>query len=370
MRVFLAGTSFDPSYGGPATSVASLARELAIAGIDVGVWAPDQSVHCLTSLEQYGIRCLRGTLRRASLDYGVTDIFHDNGIWRSHNHALSRQATELGVPRIVSTRGMLEPWSFHHKALKKRLAWSLYQMRDLQRATCLHATAKQEAVNLCRLGLGVPIITIPNGVDIPADAELQRYRTSIVGNKRKVALFLSRLNPVKGLRMLIEAWARIRPPGWTLNIAGPDERGHRAEIERLVLLNGLADDITFLGTIAPEKRGYVYATANLFILPTHSENFGMVVAEALAHGLPVLTTTGAPWAQLIAQRCGWWVAPTTETIAGALREATSCDVSTLREMGGRGREYVRVDYSWPVVARAMLDVYKSMTSPGSSAILL
>ena len=118
--------------------------------------------------------------------------------------------------------------------------------------------------------------------------------------------------------MLIEAWVRLRPEGWRLRIAGPDEAGHRAEIEALVIRHRLAGVVSFLGPVEGKAKTDAYRTADLFILPTHSENFGMVVAEALSYGVPVLTTHGAPWSELETERCGWWVEPTVDGILSGL----------------------------------------------------
>src|SRR5262249_44381126 len=156
------------------------------------------------------------------------DILHDNGMWLSHNHRIANLGARYNIPRVVSTRGMLEPWAMNHKWGKKRVAWSLYQRRDLKRAHCHHTTAEAECRNVERLGLGVPVRVIPNGVDLPEldsgtqHVEVEKMRRS----DRKKALFLGRIYPVKGLPMLIKAWARVRPQGWHLQIAGPDEAGH------------------------------------------------------------------------------------------------------------------------------------------------
>ncbi|GAG43150.1 unnamed protein product, partial [marine sediment metagenome] len=209
----------------------------------------------------------------------------------------------------MSTRGMLEPWAIRHKRWKKRLAWWLYQRRDLMRAACLHATAPSEAHNIRALGLGVPICMIPNGVDLPEiDPMAGGGRYEGPGHEgHKVALFLGRIHPKKGLPMLIEAWARIRPPNWVLWIAGPDESDHQTELAQRVVAASLSQVVLFLGPLDDPKKRSALLNANLLILPTHSENFGMVIAESLAHGLPVLTTTGAPWSMLPERGCGWWV---------------------------------------------------------------
>jgi glycosyltransferase involved in cell wall biosynthesis len=368
LRLFLAGTSFKPAYGGPALSVAMLANELAVAGVEVGVWAPDQSAPDAPQLREPMVRRLRGNSQQAVADFGQIDILHDNGLWWPHNHGLSALAKLRSISRIVSARGMLEPWARAHKAWKKRLAWALYQRRDLACAAAHHATSEQEATNLRALSLGVRVATIPNGVDIPSDEELIAARNSRRPPHTRTALFMGRLYPVKGLPMLVDAWAQARPEGWRLVLAGPDQAGHRAEIERRIAAHRLKSVVQFLGPIHPADRLRTYADADLFILPSHSESFGMAVGEAFAHGLPVLTTTGVPWPQIEGDRLGWRVAPTVESIRDALIEATECDEVALDDMGARGRELVRTRYGWPAAAKAMIGLYQSALETHHSPI--
>lgn len=361
MKIFLAGTSLRPSYGGPAYSVARLAVALADVGARVGLWTADQSVSSTPLISaREEVRLMIGKATEALAEFGAVDVLHDNGIWLPHNHQLAVLAAQRHVPRVVSTRGMLEPWAFRHKRLKKWLAWQLYQWRDLQRAQLLHATAAQEARNLEGFGLGVPVLMIPNGVDLPdiepGKAAARKARKA----RQQTALFLGRIYPVKGLPMLVEAWARVRPEGWRLQIAGPDEAGHRAEIERVVSAAGLNGVVSFLGPIEGEAKSGAYSNADLFILPSYSESFGMAVAEALAHGLPVLTTKGAPWPELAARGCGWSVAPTVEGIARGLCQSTSQDPAALRAMGARGRAWVAADFGWDAVANRFLDAYEQL----------
>src|SRR6266851_5654630 len=229
MRVFLTTTSLHPSYGGPAYSVCRLATALSDRGIRVGLWAADQSAATTPLLANPSpVARLAGTLAEALDRFGEPSVLHDNGIWLSHHHQLAVVAAQRRIPRVVSTRGMLEPWAMNHKRVKKRLGWWFYQQRDLKRATCHHVTAEAEARTVRRFGLGVEVRVIPNGVDLP----VVQPRTAAA--ESRTALFLGRIYPVKGLPMLVEAWARVRPQGWRLKIAGPDEAGHRAEVEKAV----------------------------------------------------------------------------------------------------------------------------------------
>jgi glycosyltransferase involved in cell wall biosynthesis len=254
---------------------------------------------------------------------------------------------------------MLEPWAWRHHAWKKRPLWWLIERRNLISAALLHATSEQEAISLRQRNLKSPIAVIPNGVDIPN----LPARTSKSG--RRTALFLSRLHPKKGLPMLIEAWARIRPKGWRLQIAGPDEANHRSALESLVHQAGLDTEIHFLGPLAGGAKTLAFIESDLFILPTHSENFGMAIAEALAHGLPVITTQGAPWPLLQTEHCGWWTPPDVDGLTSALQEATCMNHEQLTQMGHLGRILMRDRFGWSAVARQMLDCYQWLREDGT-----
>ena len=286
MKVLLTVASLAVSYGGPAVSVFSLGRALARVGCKVGVWAPDQSIREVSPTDD--IELLAGPWDRSLRTFGDVDVLHDNGIWLPHNHALAAVARASRVARVTSPRGMLAPWALNHKALKKKLAWWFYQKRDLASANMLHATSEAEGADIERLALGPRVVVIPNGVfwgDMPAP------RASPCVNGRRTALFLGRLYPVKGLPLLIDAWAKVRPPGWRLVLAGPDEQGHKAELEALIEKSGLGDVVTFTGSVAGKDKAELLSGAELFVLPSLSESFGMAIAEALAAGKPVLTTT-------------------------------------------------------------------------------
>jgi glycosyltransferase involved in cell wall biosynthesis len=299
---------------------------------------------------------MTGTEAEALADFGKTDILHDNGMWLPHNHRIAKLAARRGIARVVSTRGMLEPWAMRHKRVKKQAAWWLYQRRDLERACCHHATAQAEAENVQSLGLGVPVVMIPNGVDVP---EI-RCLSEGVNRKWRRALFLGRIYPVKGLPMLVEAWARLRPAGWVLQIAGPDEGGHRTQVEKAVRKAGLSEVVSFTGPVGGDAKRSIFLDADLFVLPTHSENFGMAIAEALAHGLPVLTTTGAPWSTLAQHGCGWWVDASVDGIMEGLKQATSLGSQVLQAMGMRGRELVRTQFGWEQVANGFITMYSQL----------
>lgn len=290
-------------------------------------------------------------------------LIHNHGLWLAVNHWASRFSRKHGIPMIIQPHGMLEPWALNHRALKKRIAMALFQRGDLHAAKALIATSHEEYSNIRKLGFRQPIALIANGVKIDF-ADNAVIRSLPRNGNTRTALFMSRIHPIKGLENLVRAWAQVAPPEWCLRIAGPDEEGHLQKIMRLVSELGIDKSFEYVGAIDTEAKSIIYRDADLFVLPTYGENFGVVVAEALAHGLPVITTRGAPWADLETFDCGWWIDIGVEPLVQALRAAMSLGDDELRAMGARGREYVR-RYDWDEIARQTEDVYRWVLGLGS-----
>lgn len=285
-------------------------------------------------------------------------LIHDHGQWLGNNRAAAKVSRDQDLPRIVSPRGMLSPWSLRYRRWRKRLAWLLFARRDLQSAQVIHATSELEARELRLLGVRSPIAVIPNGVEILSC----RICKHDLGYRR--ALFVSRIHPKKGLLNLIDAWSQINTEGWELLIAGPDECGHAKQVrERIAECR--AANVRVVGPVQGQAKQDLFSSADLFVLPSYSENFGVVVAEALAAGVAVITTHGTPWALLEQERCGWWIPPEVQHLRDALVEAMSMDVGELHAMGGRGQDVARRAFSWNAVATQMLEVYRWQIVGGS-----
>ena len=253
----------------------------------------------------------------------------------------------------MSPHGCLEPWALQHHGWKKRLALALYQKRVFSKAFMMVATARQELESIRQLCIGTPVAVIPNGVDMPSALTHLQVR-------ERVFLFLSRIHPKKGLPDLVTAWALVRQPGWRVVIAGPDEAGHLEEIRSQIEALGLGSDFEFTGLVTGDRKEALFAEADVFVLPTYSENFGIAVAEALARGVPVITTTGAPWEDIETWRCGWWVQPGVDGVARALVAAMNTSREELSEMGLRGVQLVKEKYSWDQIGRDALEAYQWM----------
>ena len=368
--------SLRKSDGGPTRTVTALCRELGRLGAQVELVARDRSDSAdsnlllppaewvTTTLVPNHRMPLVGSLVTTRFHAVARDrctrqrlqLIHDHGIWLPSNHASASLARELDLPLVISPRGMLEPWALGWRATKKRLGLALYQRRDLESAALLVATAEQEAENLRRFGIRQPIAVIPNGVDL-VGGEWPTATEAHAPRAVRHALFLSRIHPKKGLENLLMAWAKIQPEGWILQLAGPDEDGHLGDVLALAERLWIRDRVQYLGEFDDRAKWEVFRGADLFVLPSFTENFGVAVAEALSQGLPVITTTGTPWGDLQTFGCGWWVAPNEAGLQDALKEAFFMPPDRLVEMGKRGRDYVQ-RYDWSVIASQMLGAYR------------
>jgi len=366
------------SGGGPSMGIPAINNAMARLGVRCALVnvrtvpgelsLPEQGLVELVMVEGRGLRAGRLNwapgLKKAfeSKLLGMpADLVHSRGVWSLANHTAVQLALKHKRPLVITPHGSLTLWSFRHKGWKKRLAWAAYQKGDMQRATVVHATAQSEADDLRALGLQKPIAVIQNGVEIP---ELKTAPPS-GENRTRRALFLSRIHPKKGLLNLVEAWADLKPKGWKMVIAGPDEGGHRQEVEKALRARGIEGDFEFTGEVYGDSKWELYQGSDLFILPTHNENFGIAIAEAMACALPVLTTHGAPWGELEERSCGWWIPVGVDPLRKTLPKALALSDAERRAMGLRGRRLIEEKYSWDGVAKSMKTLYEWMLGGGN-----
>jgi glycosyltransferase involved in cell wall biosynthesis len=288
-------------------------------------------------------------------------LIHDHGIWLPYSGIIQRIAEKKGISLVTTIHGMLEPWALGFGRIRKQINWKLFQRSRLEANAFLHATSQEESENLRALGLNTPLALIPNGTDLPdlsSVKEVDRYQ-------KKVIFFLSRIHPKKGLLNLVEVIDRLRPVGWIVVLAGYDEGGYWDTIQKAIEKAGLDDYFQFIGPVSDQEKWSWYKLAELFILPSFSENFGLVIAEALASETPVITTQGTPWKDLLEYNCGWWVKAEVLDMAQALQEAVSLKEEELRVMGKKGRKLVEKKYSWPAVAARIENAYQWVLEGGT-----
>lgn len=371
MRLLHLTPPLTPTYGGPYESIRNLTGALAVAGTDVLVRMPyDAEALGYRDQWQAPMRC-EGTVRLAPLGYSPhlrrlvlddsADVLHTHGLWQHASWVALAWKQRTGRPHVASIRGMLEPWAWQHHAWKKRPVWTLWERRNLQTAALLHATSDMEVESIRARGVMAPVAVIPNGVHLP---ELPLDQVTVNPHSLRTALYLGRVHPKKGLPLLLQAWARVQPQGWRLRIVGPNEGGHRAELEQQVAALNLGDRVRFDGPLTGAAKAEAFRASELFILPTHSENFGIAVAEALAYRLPVITTQGTPWQGLESHACGWWIPVSIEGIAEALQAACASPPEQLAQMGQRGRQWMAEDFSWEAIAAEFLKCYRWLCGDG------
>ncbi len=374
MHVWLTIPSLANSRGGPSAVVQNLSEHLVSQDVRVSVLTCRASVGQSEALPRDDdVRVIRvpGSGRGkqgfgAMLEQGLFEhertVVHDFGLWLPANHSVAAACSALGVGRVCSPMGMLAPWALAHKAWKKRIAWWLYQHKDLRSASVLAATAEQERRDIRRRVPGKAVATIPHGVEIPGLSNLPSRNPQ---KNWRTVVFLGRIHPVKGLKHLLEAWRLVCPAGWKCVLAGPDEAGHRAELTMLLRSWDLGSVFEFSGMVQGTAKWALLRQADLFVLPSFTENFGLVVAEALACEVPVIASKGTPWSDLHEHGCGYWVDIGVGPLAEALRKATSLDDSERCEMGRRGRRLVVEHYCWPRVAELTRSVYEWTLSGGT-----
>ena len=357
------------SSGGRGLAALRYAEALATAGASVTVFATSPDIENLFEpTNSSAFRIINFPFRSSPLDSLIAnynaidrlcdqnrfDLIHLHGVWLPLFGAGAFVSHKRKIPFVISPHGCFEPWALSQKRTKKLIALNSYQGFINRAASMFFATATQEVESLRRIGVFQPIAIIPVGVDVgePPKRTLHEGKRSI--------LFLSRIHPVKGLLDLVEAWAQVRCPNWRIVIAGPDEGGHKSEIEKLIRCHGLESDFVFLGLVDGENKQACFTNADLFVLPSYSENFGISVVEALATELPVITTTGTPWRDLEIYRCGWWVKPGVAGISAALQSAMRTPPAELECMGQRGRQLIMDKYTLSKIGKDAFMAYEWM----------
>lgn len=368
MRVIHIVPAIAEEASGPSYSVTRLCEALIAQGLDTALaaldWAPTQSPPAFLKTFPLGWgprRLGRSPAMRRWLDGQARskrlDVLHTHGMWQMNAVYPGWTARSRRVDLVASPRGAFSEWAMRHGSAAKKVFWPLLQRPALAQASCFHATAATEWEDIRRLGFTQPVSIIPNGIDVPllSPKKPGGYRT---------LLFLGRLHPKKGLDLLLPAWQAVqdRFPEWRLLIAGSDtgygaKGGYLEDLLRVARKLGL-QRIEFVGGVYGLEKTQAYRQAELFILPTYSENFGIAVAEALAAGTPAIVSKGAPWEGLLARQAGWWSDIGLDALVACLEDALARSPENLEQMGLRGRRWMEAEFSWPRIGAQMADTYR------------
>ena len=377
MRIAFVLSYWADRFGGPVTIVKKQGRVLAGMGHDVSYWAPGGRADRQEAAGSEGLHVYRydwprswcrskGLARGLSASVQSFDVMDISELWLHPTYAAGRIAHAKGVPYILRPAGALEPWRLRNgcfRRLKKKMYLELMGRPAVERAACLQAASPQEVESFRQAGYRGPVTIIPAGVDLdlfePGDSsESDEFWPEL--KNRPVVLFMSRLSPEKGLDLLIPLWAEyVKSPARrdaVLVVAGPDYRGYGKTVARMIRECGAGSHVRMTGMVQGRRKLALLRRADVFVLPSYSENFGIVVAEALACGTPVITTTGTPWSQLQEVDAGRRVPPTRPELAEALGELLTMSASQRNAMGQRGRALIEAKYTWDKIALQFLKV--------------
>ena len=270
---------------------------------------------------------------------------------------------------IISPHGYLEPEKLKVSPRRKKVVLALFENRNLKSCDCLVACSEQEAISLRNFGLSQPIVILPNGVNESLVRKNPPNRNDLAFKLKydirlntRVLLFLSRIHPFKGLDLFLECILAIkdefRKNNWIFVIAGTNELSHERELKIFVESNDINDIVRFVGPQYGQDKVDAFDSADCFVLPSKGENFGIAVIEALARGLPVITTRTTPWKELEDLDCGWWIRRTKNDFINTLLKLFSKDENNLIQMGKNGIELVESKYTWPKVSQQSIQMYK------------
>jgi glycosyltransferase involved in cell wall biosynthesis len=367
-------------YTGPLRQLHRLAGEQQVAGIDVrvvttnangpqtlavpaGRWTEFEGIPVFYGRRLPGTDQLSwGAWRALAREAAHVDLIHVTALFNWPIVAAAASARRVGVRVIVSPRGSLDPEALVFSAKTKAWFFRFGGARALKEAAAFHVTSEMEREYVEAFVPGARTGLVPNGVTVPTDDDLTRWTSAPAA--APTVLFLGRIHPKKNLIPLVRAWAAVAPrhPDAKLVLAGPDDHGHRAEVERTVDAVGVAGSVRLVGPVGGEALSRLLANAVCLVLPSTTENFGNVVAEALAHRVPVIASTGTPWRGLHDRDCGWWIQPSIEGLAAAICDALATSAAGLAAKGDRGRRWMIEEFSWRTVARRMGDFYLDVVS--------
>jgi glycosyltransferase involved in cell wall biosynthesis len=286
------------------------------------------------------------------------DVVHLNGIYSFPTIPTLLACRLLEKPLVWSPHGALQATNEWKGANKQQLkkVWEKICSAVMPDRCVLHVTSEKEhATSLARLPNAAALV-VPNGTDVPESLPVRRWRPDGVLR----LLLLGRLDPKKGIENLLKALNQICDDAVRLDVYGTGDSSYAGSLVSLTNNLGLGDRVRFHGHVEAEEKTKVFQAADLCVMPSHNENFGMVVVEAFSHGVPVVASRGTPWAEIESRGCGQWVDNSPEELAKAIRWMRDND---LEEMGRRGRLWMKEAFGWDSVARRMNGLYRSVVWP-------
>lgn len=379
MRVLHVIPAVAARYGGPSTAIWHMTAALAKTGLDVEIATTDVDgpqnrvtrsdlpdaivpVHLLPGPTHKDLaRWLSNNIRNY-------DIVHTHSLWNRHVDAACSVARREQIPYVMRPCGMLSEYTWRQKRLRRRLYWWAVERKNVQGAATIHATSSGEREDVRRCGVKVPVVDIPLGMDSeafesPARPNWLREQCGAASGKLPIILFLSRLHPKKGvIDLLLPAFASLKTGAFLAIAGGVDdstpEYGEqvRVSIQKL----GLAHRVALLGAIRPSGRWAAFDGATVFVLPSHSENFGLVVTEAMARGCPVVVTDTVQSCDHVRAADAGLVVSLTPTAVATGIEDLLLNTTRRNAMSCSGRVYTAERLTWDRTAAELIKAYREI----------
>jgi glycosyltransferase involved in cell wall biosynthesis len=379
MKVLHVISSIDPRAGGPTAALEGLALAQQRAGMTVTVlstYAIDEQLQVADVLRDGGVVVelagpTAGRFRRHhSIPSIVRDavanseVVHIHGLWEQVQYEAAVAAGEGRVPFIFRPCGMLDPWSLSQNRLLKRLFLELRFRRVLNRAALIHFTSEMEQDLTRALNLTAESIVVPNGIQPEEFAKLPGRGEFVerfpVLNGQRIVLFLGRVHPKKGIDLLIPAFAQAKLDKTMLVIAGPDNDGYRDRLKLLAREEGISDRVLFTGMLHGRERLQALVDADLFVLPSRQENFGIAVIEALAAKCPVVISDQVNiHEEVAAAGVGGVVRLDIAALAQEIKRWMGDDALRL-SVAQKARDFVFTHYDWDEITARWGEVYNNL----------
>ncbi|WP_462345932.1 glycosyltransferase [Coprobacter fastidiosus] len=365
MKILHTISGLNISSGGPTSCTYNLIKGLRDEGIEADILtlmprddsdkiiADDSFIKALPNDARTPLVYSSNFRRYLSSHIGY-DLYHANGLWTCPTHFTAEIAKKQNKPCVIAPHGMLYPQALQVSAWKKKIVSTVFQRKDLETASCLQATCMAELEHIRAFGLNNPVAVIPNGLVIDDSLEIRKTSNSV----RRFA-FVGRLNRIKNVDLLLSAWSKLgdKTRNCELLIIGDGDTAYKKELEEFATANKL-NNVRFLGFIMGKDLQKLVHSIDFQILPSKSENFGMVVPEALIQGDPVIASKGTPWSDLETFDCGWWVDNDIDTLISTLLIAINLSEQDRLGMGERGRTLVLRHYSIKSVSLRMKQLYE------------
>lgn len=368
MKILHIGT-IDAAEGGTAAAVYLFMKGIQRQGCETAILMPPpgENGHLLGSDVEtiysqsprygkfYWIPDITSTIEKA----GAVDAIHIHGLWRMIGYQTARYAVTHGIPYVVSPHGMLYPEALARTKAFKRFALSTYEKYVIEHAAVIHVTCAEEAEHIRNLGFKNRMEIIPNAVEIRADS----FQKQDYSNFNRIG-YLGRFHPRKHIELLIRGFARFAENVGhkRLILIGDGDSEYLSSLKEEVRKLQIESQVEFTGFLTGAEKYNAIKSLDALVVPSDFENFGIIVVEAMACGVPVVASKGTPWRILEEERCGVWTDNAPEAIADALVQLATLSADDRRAMGQRAVALADRLYSVDAVGRHLAELYRSVAN--------